>query len=102
MDLELKLKLNGKRPYSTKSVKYLGIKIDENITWTDYINDINIKLNRANAITFKIRTFVNIKILKSICYAIFDCHLKCAKTVCGQNRNSMNWLIILQKKLSTL
>ena len=75
MDLELKLKLNGKRPYSTKSVKYLGIKIDENITWTDHINDINIKLNRANAITFKIRTFVNIKILKSICYAIFDCQL---------------------------
>ena len=102
MDLELKLKLNGKRPDSTKSVKYLGIKIDENITWTDHINDINIKLNRANAITFKIRTFVNIKILKSICYAIFDCHLKCAKTFCGQNRNSMNWLIILQKKLSTL
>ena len=32
--------------YPTKSVKYLGIKIDENLTWIDHINDTAIKLNR--------------------------------------------------------
>ena len=95
---DLKLRLNGKRIYSTKSVKYLGIKIDENLTWIDHINDIAIKLNRANAMLFKVREFVNTKILKSIYYAIFDCHLNYANTVWGQNRNSMNRLIILQKK----
>ena len=47
---------------------------------------------------FKVREFVNTKILKSIYYAIFDCHLNYANTVWGQNRNSVNWLIILQKK----
>ena len=31
-DFDLKFKLNGKRIYSTKSVKYLGIKIDEVLT----------------------------------------------------------------------
>ena len=41
-----KLKLNGKRLYSTNSVKYLGIKIDENLNWRQQIN----KLNRANAV----------------------------------------------------
>ena len=30
LDFDLKLKLNGKRIFPTKSVKYLGIKIDEN------------------------------------------------------------------------
>ena len=30
-DVQLKLKLNGKRPYSANSVKDLGIKIDENL-----------------------------------------------------------------------
>ena len=97
LDFDLKLKLNGKRPYSTKSVKYLGIKIDKNLTWIDHINDVAIKFNRANAMLFKGREFVNIKILKSICYAIFDCHLNYTNTVWGQNRNSMNRLIILQK-----
>ena len=60
------------KDYPTKSVKYLGIKIDKNLTCIDHINHIAIKLNRANAILFKVREFVNIKILKLIYYAIFD------------------------------
>ena len=47
---------------------------------------------------FKVREFVNTKILNSIYYAILDCHLYYANTVWGQKRNSMNRLIILQKK----
>ena len=74
--------------YQTKSVKYLGIKIDENLTWIDHINDIAIKLNRANAMLFKVREFENTKILKSIYYATFDCHLNYANTVWGLNTNS--------------
>ena len=64
LDFDLKLKLNGKRIYPTKSVKYLGIKIDGNLTWIDYINDIAIKPNKANAMLFKVREFLNIKFLK--------------------------------------
>ena len=102
LDFDLKLKLNGKRLYPTKTVKHLGIKIDENLTWIDHINDSAIKLNRVNFMLFKVREFVNIKTLKSTYFAIFDCHLIYTNTVWGQNRNSMNWLFILQKKLSAL
>ena len=98
LDFDLKLKLYGKRLYRTKSVKYLGIKIDEHLTWLDHINEITIRLNRATAILFKVREFVNIKILKSIYYAIFDCHINHANTVWGQNKNYMNRLIIIQKR----
>ena len=100
LDFDLKLRLNSKRICPTKSVQYQGIKIDEKLTWTDHINDIAIKLNRANAMLFKVREFVNTKILKSIYYAIFDCHLNYANTVWSQNRNSINRLIILQKSSS--
>ena len=92
LEFDLKLKLNDKRLYPTESVKYLGIKIDENLTLIDHINYTDIKL----------REFVNIKILKSIYFSIFDCHLNYANTVWGQNRNSMNQLFILQKNLSVL
>ena len=81
LDFNLKLKLNGKRLYPTKSVKYLGIKIDENLTWINHINDAAIKVNQTNAMLFKVREFLNIKILKLIYYAIFDCHLNYTKTV---------------------
>ena len=30
---DLKINLCGKRLYPTKSVKYLGVKIDPNLTW---------------------------------------------------------------------
>ena len=33
LDHEIKTKLNVKRLYSTSSVKYLGVKIDENLNW---------------------------------------------------------------------
>ena len=45
VDFDLKVKLNGKRIYPTKSAKYLGIKIGERLTWNEHINDIAIKLN---------------------------------------------------------
>ena len=89
-DFNLKLRLNGKRFWPTKSVKCLDIKIDENLTLIDHINDIAIKLNRTNAMLFKVREFVDTKILKSVYYAIFDCHLDYVNTVWGQNRNSVN------------
>ena len=99
MDFDLKLKLNGKRLYPIKSVKYLGIKIDENITWNELINHIAIKLNRANAVLYKVREFVNTRVLKLIYHALFDCHLNYANTVLSQNKNSLNRLFLLQKKV---
>ena len=55
LDCPLKIKLNSKRLYSSKSVKYLGIKIDENVNWKQHIHDIAIKLTRANALFFAIK-----------------------------------------------
>ena len=63
-DFDLKSKLNGKRIHPNKSVKYLGINIDESLTWNELINDIVIKLNQANAMLYKVRVFVNTRVLK--------------------------------------
>ena len=59
----------------SQSVKYLGIKTDENLNWKGGINDIAVKLNRANAPLFKIRNFANITISKTIYLAIFDLYI---------------------------
>ena len=47
---DLKIRLCGKSSYPTESVKYLGVKIDTNLSWRYHVNDISIKLNRANAL----------------------------------------------------
>ena len=55
LDGPIKIKLNRKRLYPSKSVKYLGIvKIDENLNWKQHIHNITIKLNRANYIKLEI------------------------------------------------
>ena len=58
---DLKTKLCGKRLYPTESVKYLDGKIDTNLNWEHYVNDLSIKLNRANALLFKMRKYVSLK-----------------------------------------
>ena len=55
---DLKIKLSGKRLYRTESVKYLGVKIDTNLSWQYHVNDLSVKLNRANALLFKTRKYV--------------------------------------------
>ena len=52
---DLKIKLCDKRLYPAESVKYLGVKIDTYLSQQYYVNDLSIKLNRANALLFKMR-----------------------------------------------
>ena len=78
---DLKIKLCDKRLYPTESVKYLGVKIDTNLSWQYHVDDLSeifIKLNRGNALLFKILINkilknVSLKILRSIYFiVIFD------------------------------
>ena len=96
--VNLKIKLCGKILYPTESVKYLGVKIDTNLPWQHHVNDLSIKLNRANALLFKIRKYVSRKILRSIYFAIFDSHLSYCCLVWAQNFSSIKQILILQKK----
>ena len=95
---DLKIKLCGKRLYPTESVKYLCVKIDANLTWQHHVNDFSIKLNRANALLFKMRKYVSLKILRSIYFAIFDSCLSYCCLVWSQNFSNIQRILILQEK----
>ena len=82
---DLKIKLCGKILYPTESVKYLGVKIHINLTWQYHLDDISIKLNRANALPFKMRKYVSLQTLRSIYFAIFDSYLSYCCLVWAQN-----------------
>ena len=89
---DLKIKLCDKRLYPTESVKYLDVKIDAKLTWQHRVNDLSIKLNRANALLFKRRKYVSLKILRLIYFAIFDSYLSYCCLVWAQNlRYSANF-----------
>ena len=82
---DFKIKLCGKILDPTESVKYLGVKIDANLTWQHHVNDLSIKLNRANALLFKMRKYVSLKKLRPINFAIFGSYLSYCCLVWAQN-----------------
>ena len=94
---DLKTKICGKRLYPTESDKNLGVKIDTNLSWQYHVNDLSIKLNRANALLFKMRKYVSLKILRPIYFAIFDSYLSYCYLVWAQNCSTIQRILILQK-----
>ena len=79
-------------------MRYLGIKIDENLNWKLHIHDLVFKLNRANAILAKLRYFVNSEILRPTYFAIFYSHLNYVFIAWGLTRFLRQNVSILQKK----
>ena len=52
-----------------------NIKIDTILSWKYHVNDLSIKLNRANALLLTKRKYASLKILRSIYFAVFDSYL---------------------------
>ena len=91
---DLKIKWFCNRIYPTESVKYVGVKSDTNLCWKYHVNDLSIKLNRANALLFKMRNNVTFKMLGSICFAIFDSYLSYCYLAWNQNCSTIQWIVI--------
>lgn len=78
LEHEKRIKLNRNRLYLLTlypGVKYLRMKIVENLNWCHHIKDLAAKLNITNTLLFQIRNYANQKILGSIYFAIFDSDL---------------------------
>ena len=72
---EFVIKINGKRLHHSSYVKYLGVLIDEHLSFKHHINALCLKLRRANGMLAKIRHFVDGKTLKSLYFSLFNSHL---------------------------
>ena len=62
----LKLNFIGKRLRPVNSVKYLRIKIDENLKWKQQISDLAISLNMANTLLSKLKHIIDRKTQKKL------------------------------------
>ena len=65
------IKLEESKYKTSKYVKYLGIVIDENLSWSIHINDLSKKISRSNGILAKLRYFATKKILILVYPAFF-------------------------------
>ena len=69
------IKLNGIRLLPNDHVKYLGIFIDNNLSWDYNTIQLSIKLSRTNGILSKLRHFTPLSSLISVYYSLFYSHV---------------------------
>ena len=69
--------------------RYLGVILDESLSFHAHLNIIKYKLNRTNGILMKPWPFVTSKLLKVIYSSFVDSHMRCACQVWRQSKSRL-------------
>lgn len=95
---KMKLLLNGFNLNFSTQVRYLGLQLDEHLSWNYHFDLLAKKLCRANGILAKLRHFVPMSILRSIYFALFHSHVAYAAIIWGQAINYNSRVCRLQRR----
>ena len=100
MENRFTLRLNGKTIFESKKIKYLGIIMDDELTWKFHIIELRKKLNRTIRMLFKIENIAPLRVLHSLYYALFHSHLSYGICVWGNaTKEALQPLDIAQNKI---
>ena len=96
---KISIKLNNEKLRSVNHVKYLGMYIDETLSWDHHINELCKKLSRANGIISKLRHNAPLETRLQVYYALFYSHLIYGCNVWGLSTlKNIDRIIKLEKK----
>ena len=84
---KLNFRISDQQIYISKQVKYLGLMLDESLTWLSHISMLKAKLRRANGLLAKLRHYTSSKLLRTIYNALFELYMRCGCQIWGQTRN---------------
>jgi len=95
-----KLYLNGAELQRVENSKYLGIFIDENLTWHTHIQYIISKLLKFCSIFYKLRSIIPHQILKTLYFSLVHPHLSyCVEIYANTYNKYLDPLIKLNNKI---
>ena len=96
---DLNIKLQGVRLETSCSVNYLGVHIDNNLSWDYHVKELSKKLSRTNGILCKLRHYVPLNTMLSVYYALFYSHMTYGSLIWSlTTQKNLNIILILQKK----
>ena len=100
---DLKISINKENIKQVKNITFLGIVIDEFLTWRDHIDLISKKIIKCAAIISRIRHFTNLNSLKLIYFALVYPYLTYGNLIWGNAYKShIQKLVNIQKKIVRL
>jgi len=82
---------------NTKSFKFLGLHLDETLTWKFHINHLRKKLSYSNYIMNKVKNVLPKESLLILYHSLFHCHLNYGVEIWGACSN-ISTISILQKR----
>ena len=95
--------LNNKIIEQVKKITFLGIVVDECLTWNDHLEQISKKIIKSTAVIVRIRHFINLKALKLIYYALVYPYLIYGNLIWGNTyKKRTQKLVNIQKKIIRL
>jgi flagellin-specific chaperone FliS len=95
--------MNDVNVEQVKSTTFLGIIIDECLTWNDHITNVFKKLLKASGIIAKIRHFLNRNTIKLIYYALVYPYLIYGNLIWSSTyKTRINEIMNIQKKIVRL
>ena len=65
------IKFGRKHIFRSDNVKFLGVFLDDTLSWRSHLVELSGKLARSVGIFYKLRHFVPLETLKSVYYALF-------------------------------
>ena len=86
---QLNFRVSGQAVGLTTTVKYLGVHLNDSLTWDTHLNVLIPKLNRAIGILAKVRHYTPKPLLKTIYYSLFNSHLIYASQIWGQTKTEI-------------
>ena len=94
------IKLNGVKLLPTDNVKYLGLHLDQNLSFDHHVNQLSKKLSRTNGILSKLRHYTSKDTLISVYYSLFYSHILYGCPVWSLTTiNNLNCISVLQKNV---
>ena len=75
LNYKYKFRIDGHKIDPKSTIKYLGLLLDEHLTWKPFISKLKTKLTRAIGIISKLRHSTPLPFLKTVYHALFGSHL---------------------------
>ena len=93
-----KIEIDGIVIEEKKNVTFLGVVINEFLTWDDHISKILIAISRCIGIIFKLKHYLPLQILIIIYNSILLPHITYCNVVWGTFKSKNNQIYLMQKK----
>ena len=93
------IKINNQIIKQRSCSKYLGIYVDDKLTWKNQVSSVCSKIARVCLALERLKNYVNQKTLLNVYYAMIQSHIQyCILTWDAASKTTLNPLIKLQKR----